>query len=68
MILKPVAVTKDKIEGHDRQGRFLEGRADLHAQVRGRVQGGWHPVGRVDAGRRRTERAAGPSSDERSGN
>ena len=34
-------------QGHDRQGRVLDGGRDLHRQVRGRLQGGWHPVGDV---------------------
>ncbi len=33
--------------GHDHQGRVLDGGRDLHRQVRGRLQGGWHPVGDV---------------------
>ena len=32
---------------HDREGRILVGGRDLHRQVRGGLQGGWHPVGAV---------------------
>ena len=53
---------------HDHQGRVLDGGRDLHRQVRGRLQGGWHPVGDVwRMGAARVARASpSPSSCERS--
>ena len=47
ILLTPGGGHQGQHQRHDHQGRVLDGGRDLHRQVRGRLQGGWHPVGPV---------------------